>query len=99
MLKYFFSNDDSTTPVDSQLDAVLSAMDEKGVDSEEYPTLLSYMERLNKVKTEVSHSPVSRDTIALIIGNLFGILLIVAYEQKHVMMSKGFSQIIRPKGT
>jgi len=41
--------------------------------------------------------PISRDTIALIAGNLMGILLIVAYEQKHVITSKGFGQVIRPK--
>jgi hypothetical protein len=33
----------------------------------------------------------------MILGNLMGILVIVAYEQKHVMTSKGFSQLIRPK--
>lgn len=93
-----FVKNDEPTPVDDQIDAVIKEMDVKGVNSEEYPKLMSYLERLNKLKTITRRPPVSRDTVALIAGNLLGILLIVAYEQKHVMTSKGFSQIIRPKG-
>lgn len=96
MVKYFLSND-STTLVDGQIDAVLKEMQTIGVNSDKYPEMLAYLERLNDIKKEERLAPVSRDTIALIFGNLMGILLIVAYEQKHVMTSKGFSQIIRPR--
>ncbi len=98
MLRYFFNNE-TTTLVDEQLDAVLTEMQTVGVNSEEFPKMLGYLERLNKIKTDERQDPVSRDTIALIFGNLMGILLIVAYEQKHLVTSKGFNQIIRPKGT
>lgn len=98
MLRYFFTNETSTL-VDEQLDAVLTEMQTVGVNSEDYPTMLGYLERLNKIKNEERQKPVSRDTIALVAGNLMGILLIVAYEQKHLVTSKGFNQIIRPKGT
>lgn len=96
MLRYFFRND-MTTPVDGLIDAVLEEMQTAGVTSEEYPELMTHLERLNEIKARTRQAPVSRDTIALIFGNLMGILLIVAYEQKHVMTSKGFNQIIRPK--
>lgn len=96
MLREFFSNDTSTT-VDEQISAILAAMKRAGVDSEEYPKLIGYLERLTDVKDKVVQKPVSRDTIALIGGNLLGILLIVAYEQRHVMTSQGFRQIIRPR--
>lgn len=95
MLRQFF--EEEKTPLDEQIEAVLAEMDARGVYSEEYPKLMQLLERLHQIKTNERRDPVSRDTIALIMGNLMGILLIVAYEQKHVMTSKGFSQIIRPK--
>lgn len=96
MVKYFLSND-STTFVDSQIDAVLKNMQTIGVTDSEYPRMLDYLERLAEIKKNERRNPVSRDTIALIAGNLMGILVIVAYEQKHVMTSQGFKQIIRPR--
>jgi hypothetical protein len=91
-----FSNE-KIDPLNDQIDAVLVEMQSVGVDSEEYPKLMTLLERLYELKTKDRREPVSRDTVAVIAGNLMGILLIVAYEQKHVMTSKGFSQIIRPK--
>lgn len=96
MLKDYFTTE-TTTPVDSLIDSVLEEMHNKGVTSDEYPELMAYLERLYALKAKARREPVSRDTVALIAGNLLGILLIVAYEQKHVMTSKGFSQLIQPK--
>jgi len=96
MRRYFFRND-TTEPIDGQIEAILNEMRTAGVNSDQYSELITKLERLNDIKTKARLDPVSRDTIALIFGNLMGILLIVAYEQKHVMTSKGFSQIIRPK--
>lgn len=58
---------------------------------------MQYLEGLHRLKAEERRPPVSRDTMLLVAGNLLGILVIVAYEQRHVMTSKGFTQIIRPK--
>ncbi len=96
MRRLIFMNE-KKTPIDDLISKVLIEMEMMGVDSEEYPNLITYLERLNEVKAKERRAPVSRDTVALIVGNLMGILLIVAYEQKHVMTSKGFNQIIRPK--
>ena len=85
-------------PIDTQISSVLKRMQEVGVDHDEYPTLMGYLERLEKVKRASSKPKVSRDTIVMVVGNLVGIIAIVAYEQRgHVITSKGFSQIIRPK--
>lgn len=88
---------EETTPVDEHITTVLDEMQLAGPDSEEYAKMMTILERLYEIKTKERPNPVSRDTIALIAGNLMGILLIVAYEQKHVMTSKGLGQIIRPK--
>ncbi len=95
-MRRFFRRE-KTTPVDELIESVLDEMRLVGVDSDEYPKLMAYLERLYEVKANERPNPVSRDTVALIVGNLMGIVLIIAYEQKHIMSSKGFSQIIRPK--
>ena len=92
-----FFRRNGTTPIDSLIDSVLEEMHRVGVNSDDYPKLLAYLERLHEINAKEKQDPVSRDTLALIFGNLTGILLIVAYEQKHVMTSKGFGQIIKPK--
>lgn len=79
------------------IDRVLSEMEEHGPDSPEYSNLLSYLERLIALKRGNSPSRVSPDTMMTVVGNIFGILVIVAYEQKHVMSSKGLGFIGKPK--
>lgn len=96
MLGYFFRIETDTS-LDEQIGMVLQEMRSVGVNSDRYPVLMEYLERLNGLKVKNRQEPVSRDTIALVVGNLLGILLIVAYEQKHVIESRGFAQLIRPK--
>lgn len=98
MLKYFLTNE-QTSPVDAEIDAVLGAMQKVGVDHEKYPQLMTHLERLYEVKAKSRAPRISRDVWVTAGANLLGILIIVAYEQKHVLTSKGFSHIIRPKGT
>lgn len=95
-LKYSLTNE-TETPIDKQIACVLKEMSTIGVTSEDYPKMMEYLERLHALRQKESRDPISRDTIALIAGNLMGILLIVAYEQKHVITSKGFGQVIRPR--
>lgn len=83
---------------DEPIATVLTEMNTYGPDSEEFPALLSYLERLTRLKSEQrSNISVSPDTIAVVAGNLLGILLIVAYEQNHVMVSKAASFALKPK--
>ena len=96
MLRYFFTNDEEPTPVDELIEAVLEEMRTYGPAAPEYESLMTKLERLYEVKAKNKPKPISRDTLAIVAGNLLGILLIVAYEQKHVLSSKGMTQIIRP---
>jgi hypothetical protein len=95
MLKLF--KRDKTSPVDEHITTVLDEMKQTRPDSEEYSKYLASLEKLYKLKAEQRRAPISSDTLATIVGSFMNILLIVAYEQKHVMTSKGFSHIIRPK--
>lgn len=96
MLKDIFGSEQPTR-TDGLIDAVREEMHKVSVHSEDYPTLLTYYERLNDVKAKERQPPLNRDGVMMVAGNLLGILMIVAYEQKHVMSSKGFTQLIRPK--
>jgi hypothetical protein len=97
MLRQFIGTEKKTEPLDDQIAAVLKSMTTAGPDSEEYPKLLEHLERLHQIKTKSRRDPVSLDTVVSTAGTLLGILAIVAYEQKHVMVSKGFGWIPRPK--
>ena len=83
-------------PLDKHIEMLQQEMYLQQLSGEEYKKLMERMERLYKLKAETRRKPVSNDTLALVFGNLAGILLIVAYEQKHVMSSKGLTQILRP---
>jgi len=86
-----------TDALDDQIEAVLVEMRLVGVTSDKYPLLVTHLEQLNKVKAQEAKPKISRDTMVIVAGNLLGILLIVAYEQKHVLTSKSLSQLIKPR--
>ena len=80
------------------IDDVLACMKETTPDQEEYPQYLSYLERLRKLEEsdKISLRP-SADTIVTVLGNLLVVVVIVAYEQKHVMVSKAKDFILKAK--
>lgn len=85
------------TEVDELIHQLLGKMEDSDAETPEYSEMLATLERLYKIKTAERPGRVSPDTAAVIAGNLFGILMIIIYEQKHVMSSKGFGQLLRPK--
>lgn len=94
MLKHFFSKD-GPSPLDPLIDALQDEMHTTDLFSDEYQLLLARLERLYKIKANERHDPVSRDSMLMAATNLLGIVMIVAYEQKHLMNQKGFSQILK----
>lgn len=83
--------------LDEPIAKVLSSMNTYGTEDPEYKIAMDHLERLMKLKAEERKSKVSPDTWAIVSGNLLGILIIVAYEQKHVMVSKGLGFVIKSK--
>lgn len=98
MLKRFLP-DRKDESLQRQIDAVLNEMQLKGVFHEDYPKLMTHLERLYEIKEKSQRPRLSWDTLVIVGGNLIGVLLIVAYEQKHVMSSKALAERIRPKHT
>lgn len=82
---------------DEPIEKVLDEMNTYGPGEKEFEVQLSYLERLSSMKEKGKRiMRVSPDTIAIVAGNLIGILIIVAYEQNHAMTSKGLS-FVKPK--
>lgn len=82
---------------DGAIERLLFEMDAKGPDTQEYTDMMEHLVKLANIRKEERPGKVSVDTIALVAGNLLGILVIVAYEQKHVMVSKGLSFLLKPR--
>ena len=88
---------ENISELDKAITRVLQEMDTYGPDAPEYPKLLKSLERLTKLKRLERRPRVSRDTLAIVGGNLLGILIIVAYEHSHVVVSKGMGLLLKTR--
>lgn len=79
---------------DDAIEKVLTELKEHDPETDEFATSMSHLERLSSMKEKGKQiMRVSPDTIAIVVGNLIGILIIVAYEQNHAMTSKGLNYV------
>jgi hypothetical protein len=85
------------TAFSTAINRLLLEMETYGPDSPEYQKFIAQLDRLMTLRKNDSSRRVSPDTLALVIGNLLGIVVIVAYEQKHVMVSKATSFILKAR--
>jgi hypothetical protein len=83
--------------LDEPIEKVLTEMNMMGPDSEEYHKMIDHLERLTRLKEQERRFRVTPDTMAIVAGNLLGILIIVAYEQKHVVVSKGLGFVLKSR--
>ncbi|MET0786023.1 MAG: hypothetical protein ABWY25_04905 [Paenisporosarcina sp.] len=83
-------------PLEVQIDAVYRKMEVTEVDSPEFDTLLKGLERLIALKEKERPKRVSRDTVWQVLGSIGGILVIVIYENRHVITTRGFNWIRLP---
>ena len=88
---------DKTSIFDAPIAQVLDEMKVHHPETKEYRQLVKHLNQLMKMKQQGKRRPPSTDTMLIVAGNLLGILAIIAYEQKHVMASKGMGFILKPK--
>lgn len=87
-----------SSDLDEPIKRILADMEAYGPDNEAYTMLVEHLERLKRMKMEETHRRrPSPDTVLVVVGNILGILAIVAYEQKHVMASRGLGFVMRPR--
>jgi hypothetical protein len=88
------SKDPMIVNLDAAMNTLFVKLDADNPESPEYEKTLGYLERMTAIrKLENTNQKVSPDTKAIIVGNLVGILIIVAYERMHVVTSRGLSFI------
>lgn len=79
--------------LDPVVDRILADMEMYGPDSPEYAQLLEHLERAYNLRKTNDAKKVSPDTVVLVAGQLGIALIMVAYEQKHVITSKALGLI------
>lgn len=80
-----------------EIDRVLTLMSEVSPGSTEYTDLADGLAKLYALKELSSKSRVSKDTLAIVAGNLAGILMIVGHEKAHVVTSKAIGFVLKSR--
>jgi hypothetical protein len=83
--------------LDTLIQRVVNDMELYGPDSEEYSKMVKHLESLNRMKSQKWWTRLSWDTVLIVLGNLLGILIIVAYEERNVISSKALSMTQKTK--
>jgi hypothetical protein len=81
--------------LDEPIAKVLTRMNEIGPDNQEYAEFVKHLDRLIEMKADERRSRIDPNTVVIVLGNLLGILVIIAYEQKHVMVSRALGFVNR----
>lgn len=83
------------TRLDDVIDELLNRMIEETDDADKYAKMVGQLDRLHKMREQYLPKRVSPDTLAIIAGNLIGIVLILGYERANVMTSKAIAFVLR----
>lgn len=94
MLNRFKKNEPDN--IDEMIDNIVREMENLSPDTEEYAKMMTSLERLYELKKNKKQQ-VSPDTMAIVIGNLAGIVLILTHERLHVITTKAYQLVVRPK--
>jgi len=86
---------DKRTNLEREIDSVLAIMSVWTPKSKEYTTMVENLEKLYKMKTESRVQKIKPDTIALLAGNLLGIVLILTYERTNVITTKALNFVTK----
>lgn len=94
-----FGNTPTPNPkLEEVSDKLLEELKEYSADSDEYARIIGHYAKVEELKAPQKRERVfSWDTVILAGANLIGLVVIAAYEQKHVWTSKGFGERVKPK--
>ena len=85
------------TGLENTIDNLITQMSNEEGHTESYSAMVRNLETLYKLKAEDKPDRVKLDTIAVVAGNLLGVLIIVGFEKSHVMTSKALTTLLKPK--
>lgn len=85
------------TTLDDVITEALTQTSGISIDTEEYANKVETLSKLYKLKETDSKSRISPDTVAIVAGNLAGIVLILGYERAHVVTSKALGFVLKSR--
>lgn len=93
----FFKTRNEKSELDEVIDTIKSSLIGMDESTEVYSDAADQLVKLYTLRAETDRKQlsVSPDTLLIVAGNLLGILIIVGYEQRHVITSKALSFIIK----
>lgn len=86
---------DKRTNLEVEIDLVIEKMRNVEPNTDEYTTMASNLERLYKLKAIDAGKKISPDTMALIVGNIAGLILIMSFEKTNVITTKALGFVLR----
>ena len=89
----FNRTDPADALLNENIERVLNELKGEEPETEKYAQISARLTELYAIKNENRSRRVSPDTLAGIVANLFGIGIIVGYEQKHIITSKALGFI------
>ena len=83
------------TMLEKEIEAVLLDMKDMDLNSDEYEIALNHLSTLHEIKSKEKKWNVSPDTMAVVVANLLGIILILKHEELNVITSKAMNFVIK----
>ena len=81
--------------IDCEIERVLAQLSGMQADSEQYRAAVMNLKVLYNARSCKTDSSVGADTVVMAVTNLAGILLVLNYEQVHVVSSKAIGFILK----
>lgn len=81
--------------LDEVIDSILYDMSMLDAYSDEYEKMANNLEKLLKAKSYEQPKRISPDTMAIVIANLIGIVLILKHEKIDIITSKALNFVLR----
>lgn len=82
--------------LEKAIDNLLAELNGFTAETEEYAKITDQLTKLYALKPEKPER-VSKDTLAVVIGNILGIVMIVGHERAHVVTSKALSFVLKTR--
>lgn len=92
----FTKKTDKEFTLDRAIDSAFADLTTFDIETEEYQLAVARLAELHKIKKDIDRR-VSPDAMAMVVGNLAGIVLIVGHERAHVLTSKAINFVMKAK--
>ncbi len=90
-----FAKQKSPTGLDEAIAEVLSDMKGFTSDAPEYCAMTDQLVKLHSLQACEKPQRISKDTLAIVVGNLVGIVMILSYEKTNVITTRALQFMLR----